>query len=54
MDGAYVELFVVKDGVRYNLKIVDMKDITKILVSNLMNGIEQIWDDKKPETKTEN
>ena len=42
-DGVYMELFAVKDGVRYNAKIVDMKDITNVLTNSLMDGIEKLW-----------
>lgn len=46
-DGIYVELFAVKDGVRYNAKILDMKEVTLILTNSLMNGIENLWEEKK-------
>lgn len=42
-DGVYIELFAVKDGVRYNAKIIDMKKVTNILTNSLMDGIEKIW-----------
>ena len=42
-DGIYIELFAVKDGVRYNHKIVNMRDVTVILTNNLMNGIEELY-----------
>lgn len=38
-DGTYIELFVVKDGVRYNAKILDMRDAALTLTNGLMNGI---------------
>ena len=38
-----MELFVVKDGIKYNAKIVDMKDVTKVLTNSLMDGIEKLW-----------
>lgn len=41
-DGVYIELFAVKDGVRYNAKILDMKEATLILTNGLMNGIENL------------
>ena len=40
-DGAYAELFVVKNGIRYNAKIVDMKKVSTTLTSSLMDGIEK-------------
>lgn len=41
-DGIYIEVFVVKDGVRYNAKIINMKDVSAILTNSLMDGIETI------------
>lgn len=42
-DGVYMELFAIKDGVRYNAKIIDMKDVSHILTNSLMDGIENLW-----------
>ena len=42
-DGVYMELFAIKDGVRYNAKIVEMKDVANILTNSLMDGIEKMW-----------
>lgn len=42
-DGIYMELFAVKNGIRYNAKIVDMKDASTILMNGLMDGIEKLW-----------
>ena len=42
-DGIYIELFAMKDGVRYNTKIVNMKDVSVILTNSLMDGIEKLW-----------
>ena len=42
-DGVYMELFVIKDGVRYNAKTVEMKDVVNILTNSLMDGIEKMW-----------
>lgn len=42
-DGMYMELFVVKDGVRYNAKIVDMKEVSTVLTNSLMDGVEKLW-----------
>lgn len=47
-DGIYVELFAVKDGVRYNAKILDMKDLTMTLTNSLVDGIEKLWEETKP------
>ena len=45
-DGVYMELFAVKDGVRYNAKIIDMKEVSITLTNSLMDGIEKLWADK--------
>ena len=42
-DGIYMELFAVKNGVRYNAKIVNMKDASTILTNSLMDGVEKLW-----------
>ena len=42
-DGVYMELFVVKDGVKYTAKIVDMKEVSVTLTNSLMDGIEKLW-----------
>lgn len=41
-DGVYIELFAVKDGVRYNSKIVNMRDVSTLLTNSLMDGIEKL------------
>lgn len=46
-DGIYIELFAVKDGVRYNAKVLDMKEVTLILTNGLLNGIENLWEENK-------
>lgn len=42
-DGAYIELFAVKDNVRYNAKTISMKDMSTTLVNGLMDGVENLW-----------
>ena len=42
-DGIYIELFSIKDGIRYNAKIIEMKDVVNILTNGLMDGIEKMW-----------
>ena len=41
-DGVYIELFAIKDGIRYNAKIINMKDMANILTNSLMDGIENL------------
>lgn len=38
-DGMYISVFMVKNGIRYPYKDMSMKDVTKIMVDSLMNGI---------------
>lgn len=42
-DGIYMELFTIKDGVRYNAKIINMKEVSTTLTNALMDGIEKLW-----------
>lgn len=42
-DGIYMELFAVKDGIRYNAKILDLKSVSMILTKSFMDGIEKLW-----------
>lgn len=41
-DGVYIELFAIRNGIRYNAKIINMKDMANILTNSLMDGIEKI------------
>lgn len=41
-DGIYMELFAVKDGIRYNSKIVNVRDVSTLLTNSLMDGIEKL------------
>lgn len=42
-DGCYIELFAVKNGLRYNAKVINLKDATQILTNSLMDGVEKLW-----------
>lgn len=42
-DGIYMQLFCVKDGVRYDMKVVNLKDVSTILTNSLMDGIEKLY-----------
>ena len=42
-DGIYMELFAIKNGIRYNAKIVNMRDLSVLLTNSLMDGIEKLW-----------
>lgn len=52
-DGIYAELFAVKDGVRYNAKIVDLDEMITILASSLGEGITKLWEEPKPAEEPE-
>ena len=41
-DGIYIELFPVKDDVRYNSKVVNIRDVSTLLANSLMDGIEKL------------
>ena len=41
-DGVYIELFAIRNGIRYNTKIIEIKDMVNILTNSLMGGIEKI------------
>lgn len=38
-DGLYVSLFAIRNGVRYDFRTMEMKDVTKIMVDSMMNGL---------------
>lgn len=42
-DGVYVQLFAVKDHVQYKGKVLNLTEVSTILVNHLMNGIEELW-----------
>lgn len=42
-DGVYMQLFCVKDGVRYDMKVVSLKDVSVVLTNSLMDGIEKLY-----------
>ena len=42
-DGIYAELFAVKDGIRYNVKVASIKEMSTTLTNSLMDGIEELW-----------
>ena len=42
-DGAYMELFVVQNGKRYNSKVISMSEVSKTLTNGLMDGVEKLW-----------
>lgn len=41
-DGVYMELFIVKNGVKHNMKTMNIKEASTTLVDSLMDGIEKL------------
>ena len=52
-DGIYFELFAVKDGVRYNAKIIDVKEVSGIMANSVMNGLGKVIGFEEPDYSTE-
>lgn len=38
-DGLYVCLFAIRNGVRYDFRTMEMKDVARILVDSMMDGL---------------
>ena len=41
-DGIYFEIFAVKDGVRYNAKIIDAEEVSEIMANSVMDGLGKV------------
>ena len=41
-DGIYFEVFAVKDGIRYNMKIIDLGEVSKVMTNSLMDGLGKV------------
>lgn len=41
-DGIYFEIFAVKDGVRYNARIIDVAEVSKIMANSVMDGLGKV------------
>ena len=48
-DGIYIEVFAVKDGVRYNAKVISLNDVSKVMTNSLMDGLQEIIMPKESE-----
>lgn len=46
-DGIYMEVYVVRDGVRYNVKTIGMQEVSLTLTAHLMDGIEELCSNTK-------
>ena len=42
-DGVYMELFAVKNGIKYSANIISMSEMSTTLVNGLMDGIENMY-----------
>ena len=52
-DGIYFEVFAMKDGKRYNAKIISVEEVSKILVNSVMDGLEKVLGFAEANTQTE-
>ena len=41
-DGIYFEIFVIKDGVRYNQNIINVGNVSEILTNSILDGLGKI------------
>lgn len=41
-DGIYFEIFAVKDGVRYNAKIIGVEEVSRIMANSVMDGLGKV------------
>ena len=41
-DGNYFEIFAVIDGIRYNTKIIDVKEVGIIMATSVMDGLGKV------------
>ena len=52
-DGIYFEIFAVKDGVRYNVKIIDAKEVSEIMANSVMDGLGKVMGFEEADHPTE-
>ncbi len=41
-DGIYFEIFAMKDGKRYNAKIISVAEVSKIMANSVMDGLGKV------------
>ena len=41
-DGIYFEVFAMKDGKRYNAKIIGVDEVSKIMANSVMDGLGKV------------
>ena len=42
-EGVYVQVFAVKDGIRYDMKVISLKEVSISLTNSLMDGVEKVF-----------
>ena len=52
-DGVYFEVFAVKNSIRYNAKIINVSDVSKIMANSVMDGLEEVIGFEKAVKQTE-
>ena len=52
-DGIYFEIFAVKDGARYNVKIIDAKEVSGIMANSVMDGLGKVIGFEETDHSTE-
>ena len=41
-DGIYFEIFAIKNGKRYNVKIIDASEVSKIMANSVVDGLWKV------------
>ena len=52
-DGIYFEVFAIKNGIKYNLKIIDAAEVSKIMANSVMDGLGTVIGFEKTANPTE-
>ena len=51
-DGIYFEIFAIQNGKRYNAKIIDASEASKIMANSVMDGLGKIIGFEDEDTPT--
>ena len=52
-DGIYFEIFAIQNGKRYNAKIIDASEVSKIMANSVMDGLGKVIGFKDADHPTE-
>lgn len=52
-DGIYFEVFAMKDGKRYNAKIISVAEVSKIMANSVVDGLGKVIGFAEADTTTE-